>query len=332
MRSDPPQDEFRMKNRDAAALSAHDRDHDHGDAHGPGHSHAPASFGRAFAIGTALNLVFVLIETVYGIRAHSMALVADAGHNFSDVLGLLLAWAGATLAQRVPTLRRTYGLRGSTILAALANAMFLLVAIGAIAAEAVRRFGNPQPVAAGVVATVAGVGILVNAATAALFVSGRKHDLNIRGAYLHMAADAAVSAGVVVAGVLIHFTGWQWLDPAVSLAIVAVIALATWGLLRDSVNLALHAVPPHIDPEEITAYLGALPGVRSVHDLHIWGMSTTEVALTAHIIRPEMEDEDHLLVHASRELRLRFRIAHATIQIERGNGPHACELAPDHVV
>lgn len=297
-----------------------------------GHSHAPASFGRAFAIGTALNLAFVGAEALFGLRAHSMALLADAGHNLSDVLGLLLAWGGAVLARRGPTAKRTYGLRSTTILAALANAMLLLLAIGAIAWEAVRRFDHPEPVVAGTMAWVAAVGIAVNTATALLFMRGRKSDLNIRGAYLHMAADAAVSAGVVVAGLAIGVTGWLWLDPVISLVIVVVIALGTWRLLRDSVDLALHAVPSHIDRGGVEEYLAGLPGVIAVHDLHIWAMSTTDTALTAHVIRPEVCDDDALLLDVSRTLRERFGIAHPTVQIERGHGPHPCELAPDHVI
>ena len=293
--------------------------------------HAPADFGRAFAIGTGLNVAFVLVEAVYGLRIHSMALVADAGHNLSDVLGLMLAWGGSVLARRGPTARRTYGLRSTTILAALANAVFLLIAIGAVGLEAANRIGRPEPVAGGVVAAVALVGLVVNTATALLFMSGRKHDLNIRGAFLHMAADAAVSAGVVVAGLVILRTGWTWIDPVLSLVIVAVIAIGTWGLLRDSLDLALHAVPSHIDPQAVGAYLEALPGVSAVHDLHIWGMSTTDVALTAHLVRPAAEgeeDDDAFLLRASRELRTRFGIAHPTLQIERGHGPHSCDLVP----
>jgi cobalt-zinc-cadmium efflux system protein len=317
------------------AADAHDHaGHDHGaggHSHA-GHSHAPASFGRAFAIGIALNVAFVAIEAIYGLRAHSMALLADAGHNLSDVFGLMVAWGGAVLARSTPTRRHTYGLRSSTILAALTNAILLLVAIGAIAWEAIRRFGHPEPIAGGVVAVVAAIGIGVNGATALLFMAGRKGDLNVRGAFLHMAADAAVSAGVVIAGLVILKTGWLWLDPVISLVIVAVIAVSTWGLLRDSVNLALNAVPAHIDPEPVEKYLAALPGVREVHDLHIWGMSTTDVALTAHLIRPTVEDEDRMLLEVCDTLRDKFGISHATVQIERGHGPHPCVLAPNEVV
>ncbi len=304
----------------------HDHHHDHG--HGHGHSHAPADFGRAFAIGTALNVAFVAVEAAVGLRIDSVALVADAGHNLSDVLGLVLAWGGAVLARRVATPRRTYGLRSTTILAALANAVFLLVAIGGVAWEAAHRFASPAPVEGGVVAAVAFVGLVVNGATALLFLRGRDRDLNIRGAYLHMAADAAVSAGVVVAGLVITFTGWLWIDPALSLVIVLVIAVGTWGLLRDSLDLALHAVPSRIDPDAVGAYLHTLPGVTEVHDLHIWAMSTTDVALTAHLVRPARDDDDDLLLGAGRVLRDRFGISHPTLQIERGHGPHGCGMVP----
>ncbi len=307
--------------------------HDHGHTHGGhGHSHAPASFGRAFAIGIALNAGFIVVEATFGILAHSLALVADAGHNLSDVLGLVLAWGASVLVRRRPTARRTYGLRRSSILAALFNAVFLLVAIGAIAWEALGRFRHPEPVAGGTVIWVALVGIAVNTATALLFMAGRKDDLNIRGAFLHMAADAGVSLGVVVAGLVILLTGWQWLDPVVSLAIVAVILVGTWGLLRDSVNLALDAVPEGIDTAAVTTYLAALPGVTEVHDLHIWAMSTTETALTAHLVIPGIRDGDALLARVCAELHDRFGIEHATVQIEHGDPAYPCGLAPAHTV
>lgn len=311
----------------------HGHDHGHGHSHGhAGHSHAPDSFGRAFAIGTALNVGFVLVETFYGLQANSVALLADAGHNLSDVLGLLIAWGASVLALRGPTARRTYGLRSSSILAALGNAVMLMLAIGAIAWEAVTRIPHPEPVDAGTIPWVAAVGIVINGITALLFMSGRKHDLNIRGAYLHMLADAGVSAGVVVAGLAIAATGWLWLDTAISITIALIIAVTTWGLLRDSLDLALDAVPANVDPAAVDAFLRTLPGVTSVHDLHIWGMSTTDVALTAHLIRPEVCDDDALLVSAAHELQHRFGIAHTTIQIERGHGPHDCHLAPTHVI
>jgi cobalt-zinc-cadmium efflux system protein len=297
-------------------------DHDHA------HHHAPTDFGRAFAIGIALNLGFVIVEAIYGGIAHSLALIADAGHNLSDVLGLALAWGASILVRRLPTKRRTYGLRRTSILAALINALFLLIAIGAIAWEAIRRLQHPQPVASGVVMGVAAIGILINGITAWLFMSGRKGDLNIRGAFLHMAADAVVSLGVVLAALAMHYTGWLWLDPAVSLVIVVVIAVGTWGLLRDSVNLALDAVPQGIDPDEVEAYLAALPGVAAVHDLHIWGMSTTEAALTVHLVTPDASVDDALLARINKDMHGRFGIDHTTIQFELGDAAHPCDQAP----
>ena len=284
----------------------HDHDHDHnghGHAHGGlGHSHAPADFGRAFAVGTALNIGFVVVQVVFGLYAHSLALLADAGHNLGDVLGLVLAWWASHLVKTAPTERRTYGLGRSSILAALANAVFLLVAVGGITWEAIRRFNDPAPVAGGTVIWVAAVGIAINTGTALLFMSGRKGDLNVRGAFLHMAADAAVSAGVVVAGVAILWTGWQWLDPVTSLVINAVVVWGTWGLLRDSTNLALDAVPAGIDTAAVRGYLESLPGVEAVHDLHIWALSTTQTALTAHLVKPDATLNDGLLARALRRI------------------------------
>lgn len=293
--------------------------HHHGQAKGPGngHDHGAPDFGRAFLIGTVLNLGFVAVEAFYGWVANSIALLADAGHNLSDVLGLLLAWGAATLSKRKPSAHFTYGLRRSSILSALFNAVFLLVAIGAIGFEAVRRLGDPQPVAGGTVMAVAAVGIFVNGFTAWLFARGRKHDLNIRGAYLHMTADAAVSAGVVVSGLLILQTGWLWLDAATSLVIVAVILVGTWGLLRRSVNMALDRVPEHIPPADVVAALEGLPGVTRVHDLHIWSLSTTDVALTCHLVMPKGCPGDAFLRGVSDLLHDRFHIEHSTIQVER---------------
>lgn len=296
------------------------------------HAHAAPNHNRAFAIGVGLNLTFVVIEAGYGFRAHSLALVADAGHNFSDVLGLLLAWGAASLSVARPSPRRTYGLRRTSILAALANALLLLVAVGAIAWEAFKRFNNPEPVASGVVIGVALIGIVINTGTAILFLKGRNQDLNVRGAFLHMAADAGVSAGVVVAALVMQQTGWLWLDPAVSLCIAVVITVGTWGLLRDSVNLALDAVPEGIVPKEVETYLTTLPGVVAVHDLHIWGMSTTEVALTAHLIRPELENEDWLLGEIAKQLHDQFGIEHTTIQVERDPSCAKCKQAPAEAV
>ena len=289
------------------------------------HSHGEPNYNRAFAVGVALNLGFVAVEAILGVRAGSLALIADAGHNLSDVLGLGLAWGATLLAARVPTSRHTYGMRSSTILASLLNAVLLLIAIGAIAWEAVQRLRVPEPVEGGVVMGVAIVGIVINTATALLFRRGRERDLNIRGAFLHMVADAAVSAGVVLAGFAITVTNWLWLDPAVSLGIVVVIAVGTWGLLRESVNLALQAVPATIDAPSVNEYLAGLPGVTAVHDLHIWAMSTTEVALTGHIVKPEVADDDALLERINRELHHRFGIEHATIQVER-DATHFCNL------
>jgi cobalt-zinc-cadmium efflux system protein len=249
----------------------------------------------------------------FGLRTQSLALIADAGHNLGDVLGLVLAWAGTVLARREPTPRRTYGMRRFSILAAIANAGLLLIAVGAIIVEAVERLRHPAPVAGGLVSIVAAVGIVINLGTALAFMRGRHHDLNIRGAFLHMLGDAGASAGVVVAGLLIGATGLLWIDPFVSLLLAALITWSTWGLARDSVNLALDAVPAGIDPLEVGAMLRGLEGVVEVHDLHIWGMSTTDVALTAHLIRPCHGGEDALLAAATRELRDRFGIAHATL-------------------
>jgi cobalt-zinc-cadmium efflux system protein len=315
-------------------MAEHDHDHHghshHGHSHGGGgHVHAPATFGRAFAIGITLNIAFVVIEAVYGIASESMALVADAGHNLSDVLGLLVAWIASVLVKRSPTPRFTYGLRGSSILAALFNAVFLLVATGAIAWEAIARLlaPEPQPVAGVTVMVVAGIGILINGATAWLFASGSS-DINIRGAYLHMLADAAVSAGVVITGLIIVLTGAAWIDPLVSLVIAGLIVWATWGLLRDSVVMSLSAVPPGIDPAAVGAYLRARPGVTDLHDLHIWPMSTTDIALTAHLVMAQGHPGNGFLVAAAEDLRSRFGIGHATLQIEEAGGP-ACALAGD---
>ncbi len=307
---------------------AHDHGHDHG---GHGHSHAPKSFGKAFAIGTALNLGFVIIEAGYGIAAGSMALLADAGHNLSDVLVLLIAWGAATLGRRTPKGRYTYGFRSSSILAAFLNALLLLVAIVVIAVEAIRRFSEPAPVAGGTVMIVATVGIVINTATALLFMSGRKGDLNIKGAFLHMAADAAVSAGVVVAGFFIVKTGLSWIDPVTSLVIVAVIAIGTWGLLRDSVNMSLQAAPPGIDPLEIGSFLRAQDGVQEFHDLHVWPMSTTETALTVHLLMPSGYPGDTYTARVAAALKEKFGIDHATIQIETDPAT-PCELESDQTV
>jgi cobalt-zinc-cadmium efflux system protein len=309
------------------------RDSSNGHLHGAGplHEHAPKSFGFAFAFGTALNVAFVIVEAIFGFLGNSTALLADAGHNLSDVFGLLVAWGASVLSRRTPTARYTYGLGSSSILAALFNAVFLLTAVGAIAWEAVQRLAHPVPVAGKTVVIVAAVGIAINGWTAWLFASGRKGDINIRGAFLHMAADAAVSAGVVVAGAIILLTGWDWVDPAMSLVICIVIVWGTWSLLKDSVRMSLAAVPPNVEPDEVRSYLEQLPGVAQLHDLHIWPMSTTETALTCHVVMPGGHPGDEFLVAAAHELQHRFSIGHATIQIETSEATQ-CALESDKVV
>lgn len=311
------------RNSDKVRLMAHEHH---------GHAHGRRGHDGAFAVGIALNLGFVAVESAYGVLAHSMALLADAGHNLSDVLALALAWGASILGRRVPSGRFTYGLGSSTILAALINAMLLMLVVGGIAVEAVQRLLDPVAVATTTVIWVALGGIVVNTATALLFLRGREHDLNVRGAFVHMAADAAVSLGVVLAGVAMLYSGWTWLDPAMSLAIAAVIVGGTWGLLRDSANLALHAVPPRIDTARIREYFSSLAGVAELHDLHIWAMSTTETALTVHLVMPGGHPSDRFIAEVADGLRERFGIGHATIQVETGDALHPCVLAPDHVV
>jgi cobalt-zinc-cadmium efflux system protein len=308
----------------------HSHEHGHDHAHGHvGHSHAPDHFGFAFAFGAALNTLFVIAELVFGYAANSLALVSDAVHNFSDVISLLLAWAAMWLASKQPTQRHTYGYRRASILAALGNAGLLLIAVGGIAVEAVNRLREPAAVAGWTVVLVAGLGILVNGGTALLFMRGRHGDLNIRGAYLHMAADAAVSLGVVVAALVIMATGWLWVDPVISLGIAAVVLASGWSLARDSVNLALDGVPRGIELAQVKDYLVQLEGVSELHDLHIWAMSTNETALTAHLVCPGGYD-DGFLHRICEELSHRFNIHHATLQIEASG--EVCRLAPAEVV
>lgn len=305
----------------------HDHHHDH-----PGHDHhAPTRFGTAFAVGAALNIGLVAAQVVGGIAANSMALLADAAHNAGDVLGLLLAWAAFVLGRRQPTARRTYGWGRSTILVALGNAVVLLISVGAIAVEGVQRLLAPSPVAATTVIWVAGAGIVVNGITAVLFARGHD-DLNIRATFLHMAGDAAISAGVVLAALAIMLTGRLWIDPAASLAIAALITVATWGVLRDSANLAMDGVPSRIAQDEVEAWLRDLPGVIEVHDLHIWGLSTTEAALTAHLVRTQQVDDQELIRGACHGLRARFHIGHATLQVETLDLAESCRLRPADVV
>jgi cobalt-zinc-cadmium efflux system protein len=305
--------------------ASHSHSHDHG------HSHAPANFGVAFAVAAALNLGLVAAQVAYGLSAHSVALLADAGHNLGDVLGLLLAWGAHVIGRSVPTERYTYGFRSASILSALGNALILLIATGAIAWEAIRRLADPGEVEGITVMAVAAAGIVVNGISAWLLMAGQKGDLNIRGAFAHLIADAAVSAGVVLAGGLILLTGWTWIDPAVSLAISAVIVWGTWGMLRESVQMSMDAVPSHINPADVRGYLEQLPGVASIHDLHIWAMSTTENALTAHLVLPEGHPGDGFLTAICYDLDHKFKIKHPTIQIEVGDaGP--CVLEPGTTV
>jgi len=312
----------------------HDHGHEHEHSHAPGHAHvhAPKDFGRAFGIGITLNLALVAAQVFFGVAAHSLALVADAGHNFADVLGLGLAWWGTTLCKSAPTRKRTYGLRGASILAALANAVLLLVTMGGVAWEAIVRLRHPAVVQGQTVIWVAIAGIVINGISALLFFSGRKGDLNVRASFLHLAADAGISFGVVLAGMAILWTGKEWIDPVVSLAIVAVVVYGTWALLKDSLNLALQAVPSGIDTRAVRQYLAGLSGVTAVHDLHIWGMSTRETALTAHLLKPDGKLDDGLLARVGHELEERFDIHHVTIQLECGNGAGPCRQEPDDVV
>jgi len=320
----------------------HDHDHDHGHdhhqfhSHGAGldhghHHHVPTDFGRAFAIGIALNIGYVVGEAVYGFLANSLALLADAGHNAGDVAALGLAWLAAVLAKRAPSERYTYGLASSSILAALANAVLLALVTGGIAWEAILRLMHPQAAGGVTIMVVAAVGIAVNGATALMFASGRDRDLNVRSAFTHMASDALVALGVVVTGGAILLTHWLWLDPLISLVIGGVIVWGTWSLLREALALALAGVPADVNRSGVLEYLTSLPGVTEVHDLHIWGMSTTETALTAHLVRPGAALDDALLAKICGELKARFAIHHATLQVEGGDGDHPCDLA-DHAV
>jgi cobalt-zinc-cadmium efflux system protein len=301
--------------------------------HACGHDHHTMSAtSRAFAIGVLLNMGFVLVEAGFGLYSNSLSLLADAGHNFSDVIGLLVAWGAMLLARRLPTPRYTYGFQGSTILAALANAMLLLIAVGGITWEAIRRLANPAAVDEVTIIWVALVGVVINVATALMLMKGHQHDLNLRGAFLHMVADAAVSVGVVLAGFGMIWTGWLWLDPAISLVIAVVIFAGTWGLFRQSLRLSLQGVPDRIDAAAVRAFLATWPNVAEVHDLHIWGMSTTEIALTVHLVVCDLHPGNEFLAKLAEELERHFGIGHATFQIELANDVAVCKLAPDHVV
>lgn len=305
--------------------------HSHTDHHGHHHSHAAhgsQGFGRAFAIGVILNLGFVAIEAFYGWHTNSLALLADAGHNLSDVGGLLLAWAGLVAGRLKPDVRHTYGWRKLSIMASLGNAVILLLAMGSLAWEAVQRLHTPSPIEAGTVMAVAAIGVVINALTAALFFSGSRHDLNMRGAFLHMAADALVSIGVVLAGALYLWQGWQWIDPTISLLIAVVIVAGTWSLFRQSLHLSFDGVPENIDLQAVRACLQELPGVLQVHDLHVWAMDTTETALTAHLIC-DNRDSDTLLQTATQKLHEQFSIEHVTLQLESPSFAQSCQLDTD---
>ncbi|GAA4031268.1 cation diffusion facilitator family transporter [Actimicrobium antarcticum] len=320
--------EHAQHSHSGAAHSGHGHGHDHDHDHGHGHHHhaLPADHNAAFAIAIALNVVFVAVEFTYGFIAHSTALLADAGHNLSDVLGLLLAWGAAVLARRQPSGRYTYGLRSSSILAALANALLLMIACGGIAWEAIQRFSQPAQVNSMTVIVVAAIGIAINGLSAWLFVKGSKDDLNIRGAFLHMAGDAAVSLAVVIGAFVMLGTGWFWIDALLSLVIVAVILLSTWSLLRDAIRLALSAVPASIDLPTVEGFLLALPGVSAVQDLHIWGMSTTEAALTAHLVMQGGHPGDPFLADIAEQLTERYGIGHTTIQVQQIATGQGCML------
>jgi cobalt-zinc-cadmium efflux system protein len=301
---------------------AHDH-HDH-------HAHGATNFGAAFAIATALNLGLVVAQIVYGLAANSVALLADAGHNFGDALGLVLAWGAYRLGRAAPTERFTYGFRSASILSALINAILLLVATGAIAWEAIQRFGRPEQTNGVTVMVVAGAAIAVNGLAARLLMAGGKDDLNIRSAFAHLAADAAVSAGVVIAGAVLLLTGWTWVDPVASLLVSVAIVWGTWGLLWESLHLSMNAVPQGVSIANVRGYLGNLPGVAGVHDLHIWAMSTTETALTVHLVCDGGHAGDAFLMDTAHELEHRFGVRHATIQVETGE--RDCRLAPTSVI
>lgn len=296
-------------------------------SHAHEHAEVRLDYDWRFGVGVGLNTAFVLVETILGVVSNSLSLIADAGHNLSDVLALLLAWGAVALSRRLPTARRTFGWGRSTILAALGNALSLVAVTGAVGWEAARRLAEPAPVDSGMMVVAAAVGVVINASTALLFLADRQRDMNIQGAFLHMASDAAVSLGVIVTGVVIALTGWYWVDAATGLGIALVILLSTWGLLRGSFNLALDAVPDGIDVDRIRRYLEALPNVAQVHDLHVWAMSTTATALSAHLVMPDRQGDDSVLAQVADELHDLFGIEHTTLQVEHGDPLHPCPLA-----
>lgn len=306
--------------------------HDHSHAHGESCHHSPKNYNAIFFIGISLNLIFVVVEAVYGVISNSMSLVADAGHNFSDVVSLVLAWGAFWLTKRKPTARYTYGLKKSSILSALLNAVILLVAVGAIIWEAIERFFNPVEIQSGTVMIVATIGILINTGTALLFLKDREHDINIRGAFLHMTADALISLGVVISAFVISYTGLEWIDPATSIVISIIIVIGTWQLLKESIHLSMDAVPKGIDPEKVKNYLNSFDDVVEVHDLHIWAMSTTETALTAHIVIKCPDLENKLLKKINEGLKKNYKIHHPTLQLEISDQTFVCDLKSDEVV
>ena len=317
---------------DHTQSNSHDHDHGHAGGFFHSHSHEITNYSRAFVIGIALNLIYVVIEMAYGFFSHSLALIADAGHNFSDVVGLALALVAIKLSDRKPSSKYTYGLKRTSILASLANAVLLLVSVGVILLESVKKLITPDEVQSNTMIGVATVGIVINTATALMFMRGQKEDLNVKGAYLHLVADALLSVGVVLTGIAIRFTGWNILDPIMGILISLVIIAGTWSLLKDSVNLAVDAVPEKIKHHEVKAYLQSVSGVVEVHDLHIWGMSTTEVALTAHIVIEPMTTPNAILEAINHTLKEKHGIGHSTVQIEFREANFKCELKPDEVV
>lgn len=300
-------------------------------SHNHDHTHNVTNYSKAFAFGIVLNLIYIFVEFIYGLIINSLALIADAGHNLSDVLGLILAWIASYLVSKSPTYKYTYGLKKSSILAAFLNALILLVAIGAIIWEAIGRFGNPQKIEGETVIIVAGVGVIINTITALLFFSGRKHDLNIKGAFLHMAADAGISLGVVIVGIVLLFTDYYWLDPVVSIIIGIIIFWGTWDLLKDSVSLALDAIPKNVDRVAIEKYISSLPEVEEFHDLHIWAMSTTENSLTVHLSVKDVNANDDLIKKISNKLEKDFNISHVTIQIEHKYSDECKQKSDEHI-
>ena len=306
--------------------------HSHNTKDGHNHDHGEVNYNKAFIIGSLLNISFILIELWFGYSSKSLSLVSDAIHNTTDVFGLFISWAGIWFATRKPTNKRTYGFGRGSILTSLINAIIILVAAGGIFVEGIHRLGSPVSVMGSTVVWVAIIGILINGITALLFLQGRKNDINIRGAFVHMAVDALVSLGVVVAGLLITLTGFAWIDPIVSIIIAGIIVLTTWSLMKDSLNLALDAVPEHVNRDEIKKYLETLPGVCAVHDLHIWAISTKETGLTAHLVHGDITIAENVVQKATKELESKFSIGHVTLQVERDTSGRFCRIEPDHII